>query len=171
VFPTPTTTVPTRKLVLAPDDDAGRSLGVAVRRPDGLDVTLSGLPAAGPRVAGDPAAGSSADPVPADPTAADVESRLRDAVSAIREVICDGLGGELMDVTHLRVAVVADALDAEAEAAIERVRRQAFEWPHYPSITTVGTATLADGALVSVEAAAFVPDDGWEAEVLTFADE
>jgi enamine deaminase RidA (YjgF/YER057c/UK114 family) len=72
-----------------------------------------------------------------------------------------------MDVTHLRIFVRGEALDAESRAAIHRVRRQAFEWPHYPSATTIGVSELVhEDALVEIETEAFVPDDGWEAEVL-----
>jgi enamine deaminase RidA (YjgF/YER057c/UK114 family) len=97
----------------------------------------------------------------------DVEEQAREILSSVREVICDDLGGELADVTHLRLFVREDVLDEDARAALHRVRRQTFEWPHYPSATLVGVAALVhEDALVEVEVEAFLPDDGWETEVL-----
>jgi enamine deaminase RidA (YjgF/YER057c/UK114 family) len=141
-----------RKTVLAPGvgeladgSEPASSIGQAVHRADGMAVTLSGL---------------------VHPEG-DVEEQTRGIVSTIREIVCDDLGGELMDVTHLRIFVRGEALDAESRAAIHRVRRQAFEWPHYPSATTIGVSELVhEDALVEIETEAFVPDDGWEAEVL-----
>jgi len=143
-----------RKTVLAPGygelsdgSEPATSLGQVLHRPEGLEVTLSG--ALAPTFEGG------------------VEAQAREVFSYVREVICDDLGGELADVTHLRLFVREDVLDDGTRAALHRVRRQTFEWPHYPSATLVGVATLArDDALVEVEIEAFLPDDGWETEVL-----
>ncbi len=134
-----------RKTILEPDDGDGSSLGTALHAPDGLDVSLSGLCAPGD----------------------DVAAQTRAALSRVRRVVCDDLGGELEDVTRLRVFVREDTLTPETRAALDRVRRQTFEWPTYPAVTTVGVASLGrDDALVEVEAEAFVPYDGWETAVL-----
>ena len=125
--------------------DSAASRGTVLHAPDGLDVTLSG--AMSPE--------------------GDVEEQTREILSYVRSVVCDDLGGELEDVTHLRVFVRDDALTPETRATIHRVRRQTFEWPHYPAATMVGAASLVhDDALVEIEAEAFVPDDGWETAVL-----
>jgi enamine deaminase RidA (YjgF/YER057c/UK114 family) len=111
-----------------------------------MAVTLSGLRATDPE---------------------DVEGQTREALSTVRTVVCDDLGGELMDVVHLRVFVRESALTPESRADVHRVRRQAFEWPYYPSSTVVGVASLVeDAALVELETEVFVPDDGWETDVL-----
>ena len=140
-----------RKTILEPgrgerdDTDAASSLGTAVHAPGGLDVTLSGLVA----------------------PEGDAERQTRAILSRIRRVVCDDLGGELEDVTALRVFVRDDALTPETRATLDRVRRQTFEWPRYPGVTTVGVSSLGhEDALVEVEAEAFVPDDGWETAVL-----
>lgn len=146
-----------RKTVLAPGDgeltdgrESASSIGQAIHRDDGLIVTLSGL---------------------IHPEG-DVETQTREIVSTIRVIVCDDLGGELMDVTHLRVFVRDEVFDDETRTTIQRVRRQAFEWPHYPSATTVGVSTLAhEDAAVEIESEAFVPDDGWETEVLELRDD
>lgn len=141
-----------RKTILAPgsgelDDgtDPAVSRGTVIHAPGGLDVTLSGTM------------------VPE----GDLERQTREILSYVRSVVCDDLGGELEDVTHLRFFVRDGALTPEANTTIHRVRRQTFEWPHYPAATVVGVASLVhDDALVEVETEAFVPDDGWETGVL-----
>jgi enamine deaminase RidA (YjgF/YER057c/UK114 family) len=145
-----------RRTALAPEWDAPEgaepagALGQVVHRPDGMAVTLSGLRA---------------------PEPAEVEAQTREALSTVREVVCDDLGGELMDVLHLRVFVRESALTPEARADVHRVRRQSFEWPYYPSATVVGAASLVEeAALVELETEVFVPDDGWETDVLELQD-
>jgi enamine deaminase RidA (YjgF/YER057c/UK114 family) len=118
--------------------------GHVLHRPDGLAVTLAGVRADG----------------------ADVEAQTRGLLSYLRLVVCDDLGGELGDVTALTLHVDGDALDDEARAATRRVRRQAFEYPHYPATTVVGVSGLPDGVLVEMAAEAFLPDDGWETDVV-----
>ena len=137
-----------RKTILArshDDSDDASSLGTVVHAPGGLDVALSGAT------------------VPE----GDVEEQTREILSWVRSVVCDDLGGELEDVTRLRFFVRDDALTPETRATLRRVRRQTFERPHYPAATTVGVSSLPhEDAIVEIEAEAFVPDDGWETEVL-----
>lgn len=130
---------------LADGESPASSVGVVVHGEDGYDVTLSGLVAPG----------------------GDVETQTRETLSVVREIVCDEFGGELADVTKLRYYVRESALSPESRATIHRVRRQTFEYPHYPAATMVGVAELvADDALLELEAEAFVPYDGWETEVL-----
>jgi enamine deaminase RidA (YjgF/YER057c/UK114 family) len=126
-------------------EDGGAARGHVLHRPGGLDVRLAGVRAAGE----------------------DVEEQTRGLLSYLRLVLCDDLGGELGDVTTLTLYVRESVLDAEARETMRRVRRQAFEYPHYPATTTVGVSGLPDGVLVELAAEAYLPDDGWETDVVT----
>lgn len=131
----------------ATDDarSAAAARGHVLHRADGLDITLAGVRAEG----------------------ADLDTQVRGLLSYVRLVVCDDLGGELGDVTTLTLYVDADVLDEAARATLRRVRRQAFEFPHLPATTTVGVSGLPDGVLVELAAEAFLPDDGWETDVVS----
>jgi hypothetical protein len=128
-----------------PGDGGSGALGQAIHRPDGLDVTLSGLRQ--PSSDGDHG------------------TEVRETLSLVRRVICDDLGGELDDVTHVRAYVLSESL-AAGRTALRRVCHQTFEWPAYPAMTAVGVAALADGAVLELEVEAFVPADGWEFDLI-----
>jgi enamine deaminase RidA (YjgF/YER057c/UK114 family) len=140
-----------RRTVIDPETGEGRygsgaaaARGHVLHRPDGLAVTIAGVHADG----------------------ADVEAQTRGLLSYLRLVVCDDLGGELGDVTRLTLHVDAGALDGEARATTRRVCGQAFEYPHLPATTVVGVSGLPDGVLVEMAAEAFLPDDGWETDVV-----
>jgi hypothetical protein len=121
----------------------GGALGQAIHRPGGLAVTLSGIGIPGP----------------------DVETEAREALSVVRRVVCDDLCGELDDVTRLRASIQAESL-AAGRTALQRVCTQTFEWPANPAVTVVGVAAVSGEATLELEADAFVPDDGWEFDVI-----
>lgn len=79
--------------------------------------------------------------------------------------------GSIDDVVRTRYHVLAEHLDRETQAAVDAVRAEFFEYPHYPASTMVGVADLlGDEMLVEVEIEAEVPredrpervDDGSE---------
>lgn len=144
-----------RKTIIRPDwwtasgeggDATGRgggALGQALHRPGGLAVSLSGIRVPGP----------------------DVETEAREALSVVRRVVCDDLGGELDDVTRLRASIEAESL-AAGRTALGRVCTQTFEWPANPAVTALGVAGVAGDATLELETEAFVPADGWEFEIV-----
>jgi len=75
------------------------------------------------------------------------------------------------DVVITRYYVRDEHLDRETQASIHEARDEFFEHPHYPVSTMVGTPSLlAEDALVEVEVEAEIPDNEWEADVLTEED-
>jgi enamine deaminase RidA (YjgF/YER057c/UK114 family) len=89
-------------------------------------------------------------------------------ILAHRKHALEHLGGSVDDVVKMQLFVREEALSREAQATIHEVRDEFFERPHFPASTMVGVASLLDpDALVEIEIEAEVPDDEWEAEVIT----
>lgn len=66
--------------------------------------------------------------------------------------------GSINDVVQTRYHVLAEHLDRETQAAVDAVRAEFFEYPHYPASTMVGVADLlGDEMLVEVEIEAEIP--------------
>lgn len=66
--------------------------------------------------------------------------------------------GSIDDVVQTRYHVRAEHLDRETQAAVDAVRAEFFEYPHYPASTMVGVADLlGDEMLVEVEIEAEIP--------------
>lgn len=101
----------------------------------------------------------------------DVGEQVRTVLAHRREALED-FGGSMDDVVVTRYFVRSDHLDRETQAAIHEARDEFFERPHYPASTMVGAGSLlADDALVEIEVEAEIPEDEWDATVLTEEDD
>ena len=95
-----------------------------------------------------------------------VRTVLRRRRAALRD-----LGGSMDDVTFTRYFVREAHLDRSTQAEVHEAREEFFERPHYPASTMVGAASLLSAdALVEVEVEAEIPEDAWDADVLTEED-
>lgn len=102
------------------------------------------------------------------------EGDLREQVRTIlehRRAALNDLGGGMDDVVMTRWFVLADELSREAQAAIHEVRAEFFDHPSFPASTMVGVASLLGDGIVEVELEAEIPDDSWETDVLTGAED
>ncbi len=85
-----------------------------------------------------------------------------------KERALEDLGGSMDDVVSMQLFVREDALSRENQAAVHDVRHEFFDRPHYPASTMVAVADLLDpDALVEIEIEAEIPDDDWNASVIT----
>lgn len=146
-----------RKTVLAPGFADSRADGVphvvfadgvVTHHPDHDRVLLSGAGAPGDTVA----------------------EQVTELFLMLDALLAD-VDGSIDDVVRTRYHVLAEHLDRETQAAVDAVRAEFFEYPHYPASTMVGVADLlGDEMLVEVEIEAEVPredrpervDDGSE---------
>jgi enamine deaminase RidA (YjgF/YER057c/UK114 family) len=75
------------------------------------------------------------------------------------------IDGAIDDVVQTRYYVLADHLSREAQADLDAVRAEFFEYPHYPASTMVGVADLlGDEMLVEVEIEAEIPREDREGD-------
>jgi enamine deaminase RidA (YjgF/YER057c/UK114 family) len=97
----------------------------------------------------------------------DLTEQVRTILTHRRHALED-LGGSMDDVVKMQLFVRDEALSRETQATIHEVRADFFDRPHFPASTMVGVASLLHpDALVEIEIEAEVPDDEWEAEVIT----
>jgi enamine deaminase RidA (YjgF/YER057c/UK114 family) len=100
----------------------------------------------------------------------DVGEQVREILSH-RENALEDFGGSMDDVVVTRYFVRNDHLDRETQARIHEARDEFFEHPHYPASTMVGVGSLlAEDGLVEIEVEAEIPQDAWDATVLTGED-
>lgn len=100
----------------------------------------------------------------------DIGEQVRTVLDRRQEALTD-IGGSMDDVVVTRYYVRDAHLSRETQATIHLARDEFFEHPHYPASTMVGVASLLhEDALVEVEVEAEIPNDEWDAAVLTEAD-
>lgn len=94
-----------------------------------------------------------------------------EAVLARRQEALRDFGGSMDDVLFTQYFVREDHLNRETQAAIHEARDAFFERPHYPASTMVGVGSLlSEDALVEIEVEAEIPNETWDATVLTEED-
>jgi enamine deaminase RidA (YjgF/YER057c/UK114 family) len=72
------------------------------------------------------------------------------------------------DVVSMQFFVREDVLSRETQAEMHEVRAEFFERPHFPASTMVGVDSLLDpDGLVEIEMEAEIPDEDWNAAVVT----
>ena len=97
----------------------------------------------------------------------DIEEQTRQILS-YRQNVLNEHGGDMDDITMLRMFVREEVLSPETQVRINEVRAEFFERPHYPAATMIGVADLLhEDALIEIEIEAEIPEDGWETEVIT----
>lgn len=97
----------------------------------------------------------------------DIKEQTRQILS-YRQNALNKHGGDMDDITMLRMFVREEVLSPETQVQINEVRAEFFGRPHYPAATMIGVADLLhEDAFIEIEIETEIPEDSWETEVIT----